>query len=245
MNNPLITIVTVTFNSAKTLERTIQSVINQKFKNFEYIIIDGKSTDGTVDIIKKYEKYISYWVSEPDKGIYDAMNKGIKAAKGDWIHLLNSDDLYYNEDALTQVSNVLKNEKENFYYFSMIQKTSDKEVYYDWEFNKIKLWYSAYLPHPTTFISKYQYSVLGLYDISFKIAADHDMILKLVKRFKAVHNNIPVTIMNLGGLSSQNISKTFLDFKNVTVKNGFNSFWAELIFRFKCFKYKILNSNTK
>jgi glycosyltransferase involved in cell wall biosynthesis len=92
MNNPLISIITIVYNGITTLEQTILSVINQTYKNSEYIIIDGGSTDSTVDIIKKYEKHFAYWLSEPDKGIYNAMNKGIKLSSGKYIALLNSDD---------------------------------------------------------------------------------------------------------------------------------------------------------
>src|SRR4051812_41105410 len=91
---PLISVITVVYNGAATLERTIKSVLKQTYKNIQYIIIDGRSNDGTIDIIKKYEKYISYWVSEPDKGIYDAMNKGVAAATGTLVGILNSDDYY-------------------------------------------------------------------------------------------------------------------------------------------------------
>jgi glycosyltransferase involved in cell wall biosynthesis len=94
MNNPLISIITVVYNGVSTLEQTILIVINQTYKNIEYIIIDGGSIDGTVDIIKKYEDKLAYWVSEPDKGIYDAMNKGIDKATGEWINFMNAGDCF-------------------------------------------------------------------------------------------------------------------------------------------------------
>lgn len=100
MDFPLITVVTVSYNAASTIEGTILSVINQTYSNIEYIIIDGGSTDGTVDIIKKYSDKISYWVSEPDKGIYDAMNKGIAKATGKWINFMNAGDTFYDEKVI-------------------------------------------------------------------------------------------------------------------------------------------------
>lgn len=107
MNNqtkPLISVVTVCYNAVSTIEQTILSVINQTYPHIEYIIIDGGSTDGTVDVIKKYADKIAYWVSEPDKGIYDAMNKGIRAAKGEWINFMNAGDRFENMGVLEQFS---------------------------------------------------------------------------------------------------------------------------------------------
>jgi glycosyltransferase involved in cell wall biosynthesis len=100
---PLVTIITVVFNNVTYIEETIQSVLNQTYQNIEYIIIDGGSTDGTLNIIKKYEKFLDYWVSEKDKGIYDAMNKGIQLAKGKWINFMNSGDTFYSKDTIKSI----------------------------------------------------------------------------------------------------------------------------------------------
>ena len=97
---PLISIITAVLNGDKTLERTIQSVIDQDYKNIEYIIIDGGSTDGTLDIIKKYDHAIDYWMSEPDEGIYDAFNKGIQISSGEWIYFLGADDYFVDQNVL-------------------------------------------------------------------------------------------------------------------------------------------------
>jgi cellulose synthase/poly-beta-1,6-N-acetylglucosamine synthase-like glycosyltransferase len=109
-NKPLISIITVVYNGEKFLEETIKSVINQTYDNVEYIIIDGGSSDGTIDIIKKYEDYIDYWVSEKDNGIYDAMNKGIDLATGIWINFMNAGDLFFDntiEHLKTNFRNVI------------------------------------------------------------------------------------------------------------------------------------------
>jgi glycosyltransferase involved in cell wall biosynthesis len=103
INDPLISIVTIVFNDVQSIEQTMLSVINQSYKNIEYIVIDGGSNDGTVDIIKKFDNNINYWCSEPDKGIYDAMNKGIDRASGEWIIFINSGDRFYNESVLSNV----------------------------------------------------------------------------------------------------------------------------------------------
>lgn len=108
--SPIITVITVSFNAVSSIEETILSVINQTYSNIEYIVIDGGSIDGTVDIIQKYEDRIAYWVSEPDKGIYDAMNKGIDAATGEWVNFMNSGDTFYSE---TTVEHIVRNIKDN------------------------------------------------------------------------------------------------------------------------------------
>jgi glycosyltransferase involved in cell wall biosynthesis len=120
---PLITIITVVFNGDKHLEQTVISVINQTYNNVEYIIIDGGSTDSTIDILHKYEEVIDYWVSEPDKGIYDAMNKALTIAKGDWILFLGSDDILIN--CLEELSIILKNPS-NIYYGDVYSKRKHK-----------------------------------------------------------------------------------------------------------------------
>jgi glycosyltransferase involved in cell wall biosynthesis len=107
--SPLVTVVTVVYNGAEHLERTIRSIINQSYNNIEYIIIDGGSTDGTVDIIKKYDQTVDYWVSEPDNGIYDAMNKGVSLACGDWINFMNAGDIFSDETTLQQVFSDIMN----------------------------------------------------------------------------------------------------------------------------------------
>lgn len=109
MQRPKITVVTVCYNAVDTIENTILSVLNQTYDNIEYIIIDGSSTDGTVDIIKKYADKIAYWVSEPDNGIYDAMNKGIDIATGDYINFMNAGDGFYDNEALSNLMPFIKN----------------------------------------------------------------------------------------------------------------------------------------
>ena len=103
MQFPHISIITISYNAVKDIENTILSVLNQTYPNIEYIIIDGGSTDGTLDIIKKYQDKITYWVSEPDKGIYDAMNKGTLKATGEWLNFMNAGDTFYNEQVLENV----------------------------------------------------------------------------------------------------------------------------------------------
>lgn len=242
MSNPKISIITAVLNNKNLLERTIKSVAGQTYGNIEHIVIDGGSTDGSLDIIKKYQDRISYWSSEPDSGIYEAMNKGIKRATGDWILILNSDDYYISQDSIKKAVGRLGAPEKNFYYFAIVHEFENgtqkiyKHPIYWW--NRWLLYYSAYIPHVGLFVSKEQYEKIGFYNVGFKIAADHDFILRLMKKYKPVFIDFPLTVMKLGGISSKDGRVTFREFCDATVKNGFPRILANLVFRFKMWKYK-------
>jgi glycosyltransferase involved in cell wall biosynthesis len=200
---PLISIITVVYNGKKHLEQTIQSVLNQTYTNFEYIIIDGGSTDGTVDIIKKYENQINYWISEPDNGIYDAMNKGLAQAKGDYIGLLNSDD-FYESNALEIITNEIKTTPNTDVFFGNMfilnQNLQEKQLQTYKKGENLHKIFSIW--HPTVFVKKECYKKYGNFDTNFKIAADYELLLRLKKQgcsFKYI--NKPITNFREGGTS--------------------------------------------
>jgi glycosyltransferase involved in cell wall biosynthesis len=210
---PLVTIITVVFNGEKYLEQTIQSVINQNYDNVEYVIIDGGSTDGTADIIRKYEDKIDYWVSEPDRGLYDAMNKGIKLATGELIGLINSDDIY-NDGTVSIVTDVYVNpQKLRFVIISGSIFRTDSQgnikirLYTSHKWLEEKIEWRMPLHHPATFVSVDVYKTIGAFNTKFKIAGDYDFI------YKAFHSHIVkfliiddfLTCMRLGGLSEEGI----------------------------------------
>lgn len=136
METPQISVITVCFNAADSIERTIDSVVNQSCHNIEYIIVDGGSSDGTQNVIKKYKDCIDFWISEPDKGIYDAMNKGIRFASGKWILFLNSGDVFYDNSVLKNVSGVLK--KQNTVYYGDVILTP-QNIRFGGKYNKWKI----------------------------------------------------------------------------------------------------------
>ena len=177
MNNPLISIITVCYNSEKTIKDTIESVLNQTYKNFEYIIVDGKSTDNTLHIINQYDDKRIKLISEKDNGIYDAMNKGIKVAKGDIIATINSDDILENDLIFSTIVNNFKEDDEILY---------GNVRYYNYDFSKIirdyisgpnnkKTWCPA---HPSLYIKKRVFNKIGLYDLQYKISADYDFMIR-------------------------------------------------------------------
>jgi glycosyltransferase involved in cell wall biosynthesis len=177
MNNPLISVIIVVYNSAATLEQTILSAINQTYKNIEYIIIDGGSTDGTVDIIKKYEKHLAYWVSEPDKGIYDAMNKGIEKATGEWINFMNSGDWFYSEFVLNDIFTKKENVYSDIVYGSIYCNVNGKNKIVHIKPKKIEN-IKKKMPfcHQATFTKS---NIIPHFDTKFKICADYDVFYKL------------------------------------------------------------------
>ena len=205
-NEILISIITVVYNGEAYLEQTIKSVLMQTYKNIEYIIIDGGSTDGTVDIIKRYEENLSYWISEKDSGIYDAMNKGILKANGDFVGIINADD-YYLDNVFEEITNIfLKNKHVDVVYGDMFLMTKEglkKEL----GSNMDDLHINMSIMHPSVFINRNLYGI-KLFNTNYKLCADYDLILNYQKNgFLFYHVEKPLTVMREGGASSQ-FSKT-------------------------------------
>lgn len=205
IQTPLISIITVVFNGSKTLDQTIQSVINQSYKNIEYIIIDGGSTDGTINIIKKYEENISYWSSEADKGLYDAMNKGIALAKGELIGMINSDDWYELDAIKIIVAAYLANPQKSIFHGDRydIDNIGNRRKY---KFNKSKFkfkYFSMTYNHPSMFIHSSIYKIYK-YNIKFKSVSDYEFVLKVFLKNEDFFFYIPATYVNyrLDGISA-------------------------------------------
>ena len=176
MRTPLVSIITVSYNASKTIEQTILSVINQTYTNIQYIIIDGKSTDETIDIINKYKEYISVFISEKDNGIYDAMNKGISLAQGELIGIINADDWYELDTVETVVKKYnLQINQTNCLYYGMLRIWREEKEYCVRQFHH-NFVTETVIQHPTNFVPKALYDSYGGFDASFKIAADYDLL---------------------------------------------------------------------
>ncbi|MDY6934532.1 MAG: glycosyltransferase family 2 protein [Spirochaetota bacterium] len=214
-----VTIITVVYNGQDTIQDTIESVLTQTYENIEYIIIDGNSNDGTVEIIKSYGKKISKFISEPDNGIYDAMNKGIGFATGDLIGFLNSDDLYLDASVIEKVVNTIESNKSNSCYGDLIyfDKNDNDKIIRNWHsdnyYNGIfkRGWHP---PHPTFFVRKNIYEKFGNFNLEFKIAADYELMLRFLEKCNVSTCYIPETLvkMRIGGTSNRNI-------KNIIIAN--------------------------
>lgn len=174
-----LSVITVCYNAAATIERTIRSVLGQRSDfEVEYIIIDGGSTDGTLDIVRRYEAGIAHWVSEPDGGIFDAMNKGISIASGDWIAIINSDD-WYAKSAFQHVVTCIRQGKADVVVGGVMRVAEDLS------YGKIILppagSFAVDQPnnHPATFVSKTVYEAVGAFNLAYRLASDLDFILRL------------------------------------------------------------------
>ena len=211
----MISIITATFNSAKTLKDTIQSVLRQTNKDFEYLIIDGGSTDETIDIVKSYESEFSgrlKWVSEKDQGIYDAMNKGIKMASGDVVGILNSDDYFTSDDILQTVDNAFKSHEIDAIYgdIHFIRDGNPQKCvrYYSSRmFRPFWLRFGFMPAHPSFYCKREVFERAGLYSLDYKIGADYEMMVRLFKKYKIVSRyiNKDFVTMRTGGASNNNV----------------------------------------
>jgi glycosyltransferase involved in cell wall biosynthesis len=204
---PLVTIITVVFNSKEFLEGTITSILQQSYKNIEFIIIDGGSTDGTIDIIKKYSSQIAYWSSEPDKGIYDAMNKGIAASKGDYLWFINSGDQIYSADTLEKTIEVSEKCADVYYgETEIVDESGDKLRMRRHKAPEVLTWKSfrtgMMVSHQSIIVRK---NLTPLYDLKYKVSADIDWCLKILKKSEIICNSHLI----LSKIVKQGFSKKF------------------------------------
>jgi len=208
-----ISIITVCYNSAETIEDTIKSVLSQNYKNIEYIIIDGLSTDNTLEIINQYKNEISVIVSEKDNGLYDAINKGIGLASGDIIANLNSDDFYIDENVITDV--VEKFEKENsdllytdLYYVEEVNTDKVTRYWKSGAYKKGAFCKGWMPPHPTFFVKKDIYNKYGVFNLDLKSAADYEIMLRFIHKHECTVSYLNrVTVrMRVGGVSNASLA---------------------------------------
>ncbi|MED7789177.1 glycosyltransferase family 2 protein [Francisella sp. 19X1-34] len=202
-NYSLVSVITVVYNAKELLEETILSVLNQSYKNVEYIIIDGGSTDGTLDIIKKYQDHISQYISEPDKGIYDAMNKGISLAKGQWLNFMNAGDCFYSNDVIERVF-----DQEVPQDIGVVYGNTDighKILKYKPDLNLKDMALGMMLCHQSTF---YKLNDSIKYNLKYNICADQDFTMQYFKLGKkSKYLDIVISKYDLDGISSQNLNK--------------------------------------
>lgn len=214
--NPLITVVTVVRNGRRSIEQTIQSVLKQSYENVEYIVIDGASTDGTQDIISYYKEKIAYWVSEPDEGIYDAMNKGIEFATGEWINFMNAGDTFYSNNVLENIFH--KSDK----YADVIY--GDHVLVYNADYSRrcrageVKdLWRGMIFCHQSSFV-KTSLMKKNMFNCRFRIAADFEVLYSLALTNHTFHNTgLIIASVAADGLSGVNTLAAVMEQRKIVV----------------------------
>lgn len=209
-----VSIITVCFNSAETIEDSILSVLSQDYKNIEYIVVDGSSSDGTLDILTKYRSQIHKYISEPDDGIYDAMNKGLKIATGEIVGFLNSGDFYTNQNVITEIAEAIKDNSVDCCY-------GDLEYVACHDVGKVvRMWRSRpytpglfregfHPPHLTFFAKKQLFEKYGYFNLDFDIAADYELMLRFMERHDAKSCYIPHVLVKMrnGGTSNRSLKQ--------------------------------------
>jgi glycosyltransferase involved in cell wall biosynthesis len=213
----LVSIITVCFNSEKTIRDTVESVLSQNYPEIEYIVIDGASTDGTLAALNEYGDAISKVISEPDRGIYDAMNKGISLASGEVIGMLNSDDVYINSSAVSELIGAMTAACTDSVFADLLVVDQDNLLivkrYYDSSFFKPSRFRYGWMPaHPTFFVKKSAYDDVGLFSLDYKIASDYEMLIRilLVKRYTYTYLQKPVIKMRYGGASNSGLYQSWV-----------------------------------
>lgn len=244
---PRITMITVVYNGVEYVEEAIRSVISQSYKNLEYIVIDGGSVDGTVDTIRQFEDQIDVWKSEPDNGIYDAMNKGIGLATGEIIGILNSDDIL-NEGVLEQIADVFREEPSLDFVYGYVERITAEGNIYDIAPSlsisemKKKQFRQIPIPHGAFFVKKNLFDELGYYNTSYVVNADYDFMLRLIKQKKKGKKvDVAISKFRDGGLSGGYI--TFLERRKILKSHGvpfYKREWIVLKGIVKLFLSKIL-----
>jgi glycosyltransferase involved in cell wall biosynthesis len=236
-----ISIVTAALNNKFYIWSCIESVLSQTYRNIEHIIIDGGSTDGTPKVLEKYKDKIAKIISEPDRGIYDALNKGIKLASGDVIGLLNGDDFYAHDKVLETVMSVFEKQNVDSCYGDLeyVDKNDTNKVIRHWkssEYRHGKFRYGWMPPHPTFFVKRRIYEKFGYFNTNFRIAADYELMLRFLEGKRITTHYIPHVLikMRVGGVSNRSLRnlvlKSYEDYKAWRV-NQLNSRFYTIFFK--------------
>ena len=207
-----VSIITITYNSESTIKDTIESVINQTYKNIEYVVIDGNSTDNTTSIIKSYGDKISTFISEKDNGLYDALNKGISLATGDVIGILHSDDFYTNNHVINQIVSTFNNSGAEGVYADLyyVNKNNTNHIHRKWKAGNYKegIFLNGWMPpHPTFFAKRIIYEKFGSFYLTLTSAADYELMLRFIHKQKIKLAYLPEFIikMRVGGKSNASL----------------------------------------
>jgi glycosyltransferase len=242
-----VSIITVCFNSAATLADTFRSIAQQDYPQIEHIVVDGASTDGTVALIKQHETQIARWISEPDKGIYDAMNKGLAMATGDIMGILNSDDMLATPHSISQIVAAFREQPNGCVYGDLVyvKRQNTQQIVRYWKAGKgtsRKFYFGWMPPHPTFYISRTVLEQCGYYDLRFPVAADYEYMLRVMVKHGVPASYVPKVLvkMRLGGHSNQSVNsrkRSYFENHQAWRVNGlkpyFFTVWLKIARKFK------------
>lgn len=249
LQDPLVTIITVVYNREDYIEETIQSVMQQSYDNIEYIVLDGDSTDSTVEVIKKYDYYISYWHSAPDKSMYDAINKGINLANGDIIGLINSDDILHRDAIKNVVDAFVKGDCDGVYGDLVKIDCNSKNLMYQ---SAMKVTHKellvsehgTFVPHPTLYLARSVFKTVGLYDLQYKYTSDFDFVLRCLKHVKLLKLNSVLVYFREHGDSITGQGKLDFERRLILKRYGLESislFYRKVVYFKLKVQFKLLN----
>ncbi|HEY1037857.1 MAG TPA: glycosyltransferase family 2 protein [Bacteroidia bacterium] len=221
---PKLSVITINYNDAKGLKETILSVVEQTRKDFEFVVIDGGSTDGSVDVINEYKDLISIWTSEKDKGIYDAQNKGIQKASGEYVLFLNSGDTFYSNQVVDKFYNFLQeNDSAMIYGNTNLVNGNKNELLVQPGKLPMEFWYMGTLNHQAVFMKRDLFERFGLYDLKYRICADFDLFLRAYVKDPGMFAHINETICNYDqtgfSASKENFNKMLAEREQILLAN--------------------------
>lgn len=247
IDNPKISVITVCKNSASTISKCLESVICQTYQNIEYIIIDGASTDNTLSEIEKFNDNISKFISEPDNGIFDAMNKGISESTGDYIIFLNADDYFISENTLSYALNFILNEvksKYDIYYGKVLIFNNISGIGNIWNAAKSSKFsiFRGSLPHPATIYKKDAFERCGVFNTTYKIASDYEWFVRALVKYKLkfIRTDLIMTVFNKGGISTDKDHSQLIQLEKTRVRKTYYSLFERVYYNFRWFYKKNL-----
>ena len=236
-NQPLVSIITVVYNNSKYIRAAIESVLSQDYSKIEHIVIDGGSTDGTIEIIEEYGDKISVFLSEPDEGIYDALNKGIVRANGDYLGILHSDDIFCDDKVVSDIIQKLRDTETELCFSDLVivDEVSGKVMRYVMAhyFRRWMLRIGFFPPHPTIFLKRSIFDEFGLYSKNYKIAGDFDFLIRVFygRKINWTYMNRITVKMRSGGKSNSGLSNKILIAKEIHKSLHMNNIFTLYFFQ--------------
>lgn len=246
-----ISIITVSYNSGKTIQTAIESVLSQDYPQIEYIVVDGHSTDNTVEVIKSYSTKIDKWISEPDQGIYDAMNKAIQLATGEVVGILNSDDFYYDSTIISTVMEVFKTQTIDAVFGDLVFVDANNlskivRKYSSKGWTPRKFAYGFMPAHPTFFVKRSLYNEVGLFKTNYPIGSDYELLIRFLYKHKIKYQYINKVMVNMrkGGASTSGLKSNFIlnrDILNACRENGIRTNYLKIYSKYFFKVFELIN----